>query len=56
MITKGLAAAGAKVYISGRRLEVLQNVATTLASDLGAEIIPCAQFLHISISFVFNDC
>ncbi|KAF9039362.1 short-chain dehydrogenase [Panaeolus papilionaceus] len=40
MITKGLAAAGAKVYISGRRLEVLQKVATTLASDLGAEIIP----------------
>ncbi|PPR01544.1 hypothetical protein CVT24_001855 [Panaeolus cyanescens] len=40
MITKGLAAAGAKVYITGRRLDVLQKVSTTLASDLGAEIIP----------------
>ncbi|KAG6833435.1 hypothetical protein H0H87_006801 [Tephrocybe sp. NHM501043] len=40
-ITRGLAAAGAKVYITGRRLEVLQNVAASWnAEKSGGEIVP----------------
>ena len=44
MITRGLAAAGAKVYIAGRRLEVVQKVADSWAQEnagLGlGEIVP----------------
>lgn len=40
MITKGLAASGAKVYITGRRLEVLQKVQQGWDKGLGGEIVP----------------
>lgn len=45
LITKGLAAAGAKVYITGRRLEVLNEVADSWnAQKFGGEIVPYAGF------------
>lgn len=40
MISQGLAAAGAKVYITGRRLEVLQKVSSGWDKQVGGEIIP----------------
>ncbi|KAF3220156.1 hypothetical protein TWF192_000784 [Orbilia oligospora] len=40
MIAKSFAANGAKVYIIGRRLQVLQKTAETHASDTSGEIIP----------------
>jgi len=40
MITTGLAASGAKVYITGRRLSVLQNAASGWNRENGGEIIP----------------
>jgi len=40
MISQGLAAAGAKVYISGRRLDVLQKVASGWDKQIGGEILP----------------
>ena len=43
VISQGLAAAGAKVYITGRRLEVLKRVADSWnAQKCGGEIIPYA--------------
>ena len=39
MIAKGLAGAGAKVYITGRRLDVLQTVADSW--DGNGKLIPC---------------
>lgn len=41
MITHGLAAAGAKVYITGRRLDVLEKVAADWnQSNKGGRIVP----------------
>ncbi|KAM6494167.1 hypothetical protein JOM56_010528 [Amanita muscaria] len=40
MIAQGLAANGAKVYITGRRLAVLQSVADAWDKTVGGEIIP----------------
>ena len=40
MIAKGLAANGAKVYITGRRQEVLQCVADAWDPSAGGEIVP----------------
>ncbi|TFK40641.1 hypothetical protein BDQ12DRAFT_679794 [Crucibulum laeve] len=40
MISQGLAASGAKVYITGRRLEVLQKVADEWDKQIGGEILP----------------
>ena len=40
MIATGLAASGAKVYITGRRLEVLQKVADEWDRQIGGEIVP----------------
>lgn len=45
MIAQGLAAAGAKVYITGRRLEVLRKVAANWDKQIGGEILPCVQNL-----------
>ncbi|KAJ2913924.1 hypothetical protein MD484_g6488, partial [Candolleomyces efflorescens] len=39
-IATGLAASGAKVYITGRRLEVLQKVANGWDKQAGGEIVP----------------
>ncbi|KAF8964221.1 short-chain dehydrogenase [Flammula alnicola] len=39
MNAQGLAAAGAKVYITGRRLEVLEKVASTWDKQIGGEIL-----------------
>lgn len=40
MIAQGLAAAGAKVYITGRRLDVLDKVAAAWDKQIGGEILP----------------
>lgn len=40
MIAKGLAANGAKVYIGGRRAEVLQKVADSWDGQNGGSLIP----------------
>lgn len=41
MITRGFAAAGAKVYITGRRLNILEKVAADWnQSGKGGQIIP----------------
>ncbi|KDR82686.1 hypothetical protein GALMADRAFT_238175 [Galerina marginata CBS 339.88] len=39
MISQGLAAAGAKVYITGRRLEVLEKVAAGWDKQIGGQIL-----------------
>lgn len=40
MATQALAANGAKVYITGRRFEVLENAAKAHTPNMGGEIIP----------------
>ncbi|KAF8908960.1 short-chain dehydrogenase [Gymnopilus junonius] len=40
MIAQGLAAAGAKVYITGRRLAVLEKVSVSWDRQIGGEILP----------------
>jgi NAD(P)-dependent dehydrogenase (short-subunit alcohol dehydrogenase family) len=40
MATQALAANGARVYITGRRMEALENAAKTHSPDRGGEIIP----------------
>jgi NAD(P)-dependent dehydrogenase (short-subunit alcohol dehydrogenase family) len=40
MCTQALAANGAKVYITGRRMDVLENAAKTHTPHMGGEIIP----------------
>lgn len=42
MISQGLAAAGAKVYITGRRIDVLQKVSSDWDKKIGGEILPYA--------------
>jgi len=42
MNAQGLAAAGAKVYITGRRLEVLEKVSSAWDKQIGGEILPYA--------------
>lgn len=39
MISQGLAAAGAKVYITGRRVEILDKVAAAWDRQIGGEIL-----------------
>ena len=41
MAAQALAANGAKVYITGRRKEVLENAAKSHNPDEGGQIIPC---------------
>jgi NADP-dependent 3-hydroxy acid dehydrogenase YdfG len=43
MIAKGLAGAGAKVYITGRRVEVLQKLAESW--DGNGQLVPCVRIL-----------
>jgi len=38
--TQSLAANGAKVYITGRRMDYLENAAKTHTPQMGGEIIP----------------
>jgi len=40
MIGQGLAAAGAMVYIAGRRLEVLEKASSAWDKQIGGEILP----------------
>jgi len=40
MCAQGLAACGAKVYITGRRLDVLEKVSDTWDKQIGGEILP----------------
>lgn len=40
MNAQGLAAAGAKVYITGRRLEILERVSSAWDKQIGGEILP----------------
>lgn len=40
MNAQGLAAAGAKVYITGRRLEVLEKASLAWDKQIGGEILP----------------
>ncbi|KAG6897557.1 hypothetical protein C0992_000340 [Termitomyces sp. T32_za158] len=53
LITQGLAAAGAKVYITGRRLEVLSKVADSWnAKKFGGEIVPLQMDVTDKMSIV----
>jgi len=40
MIAQGLAGAGAKVYITGRRLDVLEKASSAWDKQIGGEILP----------------
>ena len=40
MCAQGLAASGAKVYITGRRLELLEKVSGEWDKQIGGEIFP----------------
>lgn len=40
MIAQGFAAAGAKVYITGRRFDVLQRISSSWDKQIGGEILP----------------
>ena len=40
MCAQGLAASGAKVYISGRRFDVLEKVSAAWDKQIGGEILP----------------
>ena len=40
MCAQGLAANGAKVYITGRRLDVLEKVSGAWDNQIGGEILP----------------
>jgi len=40
MCAQGLAACGAKVYITGRRLDVIENVSAAWDKQIGGEILP----------------
>ena len=40
MIAQGLAAAGAKVYITGRRLDVLERISSSWDKQIAGEILP----------------
>ena len=40
MCAQGLAACGAKVYITGRRLDVLEKVSSLWDKQIGGELLP----------------
>jgi NAD(P)-dependent dehydrogenase (short-subunit alcohol dehydrogenase family) len=40
MCAQGLAASGAKVYITGRRLDVLETASAAWDKQIGGEILP----------------
>ena len=40
MCAQGLAASGAKVYITGRRFDVLEKVSAAWDKQIGGEILP----------------
>jgi NAD(P)-dependent dehydrogenase (short-subunit alcohol dehydrogenase family) len=50
MIARGLAAAGAKTYITGRRLNVLEKSAAELnLLEQGGKVIPCVFEIYLSL-------
>lgn len=44
MSAQGLAACGAKVYITGRRLDVLERVSAAWDKQIGGEILPYVDY------------
>ena len=44
MCAQGLAACGAKVYITGRRLDVLEKVSAAWDKQIGREILPYVSY------------
>lgn len=44
MAAQGLAACGAKVYITGRRLDVLERVSVAWDKQSGGEILPYVNY------------